>query len=44
MKTMITFIVIILSGLLNGVLYSQDLGCDNIEPPVNECYAPWRWF
>ncbi len=44
MKIFIMSIAIILSLLSNGTLFSQDMGCDNIEPPINECYAPWRWF
>lgn len=43
-KILIASIIIILSSLSNGIVFSQDLGCDNIEPPINECYAPWRWF
>jgi hypothetical protein len=43
-QLLIIFFIIILSLLSKETAFSQNLGCDNIEPPFNECYAPWRWF
>lgn len=43
MKNIYCFLVFVLTLLINLYnLNSQDLRCSNIEPPGNECYAPWR--